>query len=78
MMDQMQAVDDLRAWIDQQRIEGVAVVSDCQRDDEKCLYVYVTSPEAARQLPAEFHGFKIYVEQGDPIHAQPGAAPGTR
>jgi hypothetical protein len=74
MMDQIQAVDELRAWVDERKIEGVAVVSDCRRNEEACLYVYVTSPEAARQLPAELHGLKLYVEQGDPIHA-PRAAP---
>jgi len=69
-MDQIEAVDALRAWVDQQAIDGVAVISDCVRDDQPCLFVYVTSPEAARHLPAEFQGFRLVVEAGDPIQAQ--------
>lgn len=69
-MDQVEAIDALRAWVDQQRIEGVAMISDCVREHEPCLYVYVTSPEAAENLPAEFEGFKLVVESGDPIHIQ--------
>jgi hypothetical protein len=69
-MDQVEAIDALRAWVDEQRIDGVAVISDCVREREPCLYVYVTSPEAARHLPAEFEGFKLVVESGDPVHIQ--------
>jgi hypothetical protein len=68
-MGEIEAIDALRAWIDQQRIDGVAVISDCVRDDEPCLYVYVTSPDAADRLPAEFRGFKLHIEGGDPVRA---------
>lgn len=69
-MDQTEAIDALRAWVDRKAIDGVAVISDCVRDDEPCLYVYVTSPEAARHLPPEFQGFRLVIEGGDPIQAQ--------
>lgn len=71
-MDQIEAVDALRAWVDRQHIDGVAIVSDCVRDQAPCLYVYVTSPEAAQHLPETFEGFEVIVEQGDPVQAQPG------
>lgn len=69
-MDQIEAIDALRAWVDAQAIDGVAVISDCVRDEVPCLYVYVTSPEAAAHLPAEFQGFRLVIEGGDPIQAQ--------
>ena len=68
-MDQGQVIDQFRAWVDQQQIEGVAAISDCVRNDAPCLYVYVTSPEAASKLPTVFRGLDVVVEQGDPIHA---------
>ena len=69
-MDQVEAIDALRAWVDERRNDGVAMISDCVREREPCLYVYVTTPEAAEHLPAEFEGFKLVVETGDPIHIQ--------
>lgn len=77
-MDQGQAIDQLRAWVDQQRIEGVAAISDCVRNDQPCLYVYVTSPDAAAKLPKVFQGFDVIVDQGDPIHALEKPSPPQR
>lgn len=68
MVDFPAALQEAQVWMDE--IPGVQAVAECESAGEKCIYVYVTVPDAAARLPAEFKGYRVIVEQGDPMQAQ--------
>lgn len=68
MVDFPVALEHAQVWMDE--VQGVQAVGECEFEGKKCISVYITLPEAAAKLPAEFEGYKVVIEQGDPIHAQ--------
>lgn len=68
MVDFPVALEHAQVWMDE--VQGVEAVGECETEGEKCIYVYITLPEAAAKLPSEFEGYKVVVEQGGPLQAQ--------
>lgn len=72
MVDFPAVLESAHAWVEE--IKGVQAVGECETDGEKCIFVYVTSPDAADKIPSEYHGYKVVIQQGDPIQLQSGDA----
>lgn len=70
MVDFPAALEQAQIWMDE--VQGVQAVGECEFEGNKCISVYITVPEAAAKLPAQFKGYKVVIEQGDPIQAQEG------
>lgn len=68
MVDFPIALEHAQVWMDE--IPGVQAVGECETAGEKCIYVYITVPEAVHKLPAEFEGYKVIIQQGGPIQAE--------
>ena len=68
MVDFPVALERAQLWMDE--VQGVQAVGEGEFEGKKCIAVHITLPEAAAKLPAEFDGYKVVIEQGDPIHAQ--------
>jgi hypothetical protein len=66
------ALQSAHAWVEE--IRGVQAVGECEADGEKCIYVYVTSPEASEHIPSEHQGYKVVIQHGEPIQLQSGDA----
>jgi hypothetical protein len=68
MGDIAAALQEAQRWLDS--VPGVAAVGETECDGRPCIYVYVTSPEAAAQIPAELQGHRVVIQSGEPIQAQ--------
>jgi hypothetical protein len=73
MPDLAAALQDAQVWMDE--IPGVESVAESESDGKPCIWVYVTSPEAAARLPKTFQGYIVRVQAGDVIQAQPTKLP---
>ena len=69
-MDFPAVLESAQVWVE--NVDGVAAVGEGESEGEKCIYVYITLPDAVGKIPSEYHGYKVIIEQGDPISAQPG------
>jgi hypothetical protein len=67
-MDFPAALQSAQAWV--QEVDGVEAVGETTQDGQKCIYVYITQPEAASKIPSEFYNYRVVVQQGPPIQAQ--------
>ena len=70
MVDFQAVLESAQVWV--QEIDGVQAVGECESEGKKCIYVYVTLPDAMSEIPSEYRGYNVIIEQGDPIHAQEG------
>jgi hypothetical protein len=50
--------------------DGVEAVGQGRRDGQDCIEVKVSTPDAARRIPASLRGYRVFVESTGPIQAQ--------
>lgn len=57
------------AWMDE--IDGVKGVAQGKKGGEDCISVFVSMKESKGKIPAEFHGFKVDVQESGDFDALP-------
>jgi hypothetical protein len=65
----LEALDDASRWMD---IDGVEGVGQGEKDARECIIVYVSRPssEFASQIPKEFKGFPVIIQESGQFDIQ--------